>query len=289
MATLLNRRRYMGGGGGYPADAIMTIETNPEVLAICYAQGWCANDKYMTASEAAAVTSIGTVFYNNKNILHFEEFEYFTGVTSVPANGFRGCTNLLTLTIPVNVTSIGNDAIGDNGIKRLVVKATNTTWGNAYTFTNNVIEYFYSNSQNTTISIFGTASGYRSAFIYLTTLELGPNVRSVQGFDAAANLTTVNISEGVTEFKDNCFRYCTSLVSVTLPSTTSVMTHGVFNNCGANLTSVTILATTPPTGISQYTFQNDTNVTIYVPTDSVSAYKSSWARYASFIQAIPTT
>ena len=277
----------MGGGGGYPADALMTIETNPEVLAICYAQGWCANEKYMTYSEAAAVTSIGTVFYNNTSITHFEEFEYFTSVTSIPANGFRGCTNLEVLVIPLNVTSIGNDAFRDNGIKRFICKADNTTWGNQYTFTHNVIEYFYSNSKNTNFSILGTSNSYRSALTSLTKLELGPNVIDVGGFDEAISLTDVTIAEGAKNFKDNCFRRCTALTSIVLPSTTTTMTHGVFNNCGSNLTSVTILATTPPTGISNYTFQNDGNVTIYVPSESVNSYKSSWAQYSSRIQAIP--
>lgn len=275
-------------GGGSADEIIMTSTSNPEVMAVCYAQGWCANAKYMTASEAAAVTDIGTVFYNKNNITHFEELEFFTGITAIAASGFRGCTNLESLVIPVNVTSIGNDAMRDNGVKRLWVKANNTSWGNNYTFTHNVIEYFYSNSSNTVISIFGTSNANRSAFIYLKTLELGPNVRTVQGFDEATQLTTVNIAEGATTFKDNCFRKCTSLASIVLPSTTTTMIHGVFNNCGNALNSVTILATTPPGGsISQYMFQNDPNVVVYVPSESVNAYKSSWAIYASLIQAIP--
>ena len=385
MGTLLNRRRYMGGGGGYPADAIMTIETNPEVLAICYAQGWCANDKYMTASEAAAVTSIGTVFYNNKNIKHFEEFEYFTSVTSIANNGIRNCTNLKTLVIPINVTSIGNDALRNNGIESLYVNCNNTSWGNAYTFADNQIKYLYSNSKNTTpsgtfskletlvlsqnvetlggfrnavllenitmpeslttinancfrgcsklitlnvpsgVTSIGSdafrASGIKSIYIYgnisswgtnafaemtleymysnsqytepkapasLIRLDLGSNVRGVGGF-GSTSVSIVNIQEGAETFYDNCFKNCSSLQSIVLPSTTSVMRDGVFHTC-ASLTSVTILATTPPTGVSQYTFMDTPNAIVYVPSGSVDAYKaaSGWSQYASRIQAIPT-
>ena len=73
---------------------IMTTETNPEVLAVCYAQGWCASPDKMTSLEAAAVTDIGTVFSFNTSITHFEELEYF-GVTSYADNAFKGCTNLI--------------------------------------------------------------------------------------------------------------------------------------------------------------------------------------------------
>ena len=269
----------MGGGGGYPADAIMTIDTNPEVLAICYAQGWCTNDKYMTASEAAAVTSIGTVFYGNKNIKHFEEFEYFTSVTSIANNGFRGCTNLTILKVPTSVTTFGYDAFRNSGIIEMYVYGNVSSWGNTYTFLEMKMEKLYSNSQLTTPS---------NQPVSLTQLELGSNVRTIGGF-SGTSLTTVNIAEGVTTFNDNCFKNCSSLVSITLPSTTKTMTHGVFHTC-ANLTSVTILATTPPTGVSQYTFNSTPNAIVYVPSASVNAYKaaSGWSQYASRIQAIPT-
>lgn len=82
MQSLVNRRRTMNPKGPQ-VNKIMTTATNAPVLAICYAQGWCANSNYMTDVEAAAVTSIGTVFKGVNTITHFEEFKYFTGVTSL--------------------------------------------------------------------------------------------------------------------------------------------------------------------------------------------------------------
>lgn len=110
------RRRFMmlkksesGGGGGYPADAIMTVDSNPEVLAICYAQGWCAHEEYMTASEAAAVSDIGMVF-RYSSIQHFDEFKYFTGLTTIPQYAFQEC-GMTSIEIPNGVTSISAHAI----------------------------------------------------------------------------------------------------------------------------------------------------------------------------------
>ena len=89
MGTLLNRRRYMGGGSA--DEIIMTSISNPEVMAICYAHGWAAHSDYMTKKEAEAVTSIGGAF-NGSNITHFEEMQYFTSVTTLNSNAFKGST-----------------------------------------------------------------------------------------------------------------------------------------------------------------------------------------------------
>ncbi len=111
MGALLNRRRYMGGGGT-PEAIIMTSTSNAEVLAICYAQHWAAHSDYMTQSEAEAVTSFGTAF-RTSSISHFEELSYFTHVTSLADNAFRGCASLAQIVIPSNITSIGGRAFMD--------------------------------------------------------------------------------------------------------------------------------------------------------------------------------
>jgi len=56
------------------------------------------------------------------------------------------------------------------------------------------------------------------------------------------------------------------------------------------LTSVTCEALTPPTlGSNAFNYTN--NCPIYVPSQSVAAYKTAanWSTYASKIRAIPTT
>lgn len=103
------RRRMMmavNNGSVYPSDAIMTIETNPEVLAICYAKGWCANSDYMTAREAAAVTDIGTTFQSKTSIKHFDELQFFS-LTIIPNFAFKQCYNLESITLPKTVNYLG--------------------------------------------------------------------------------------------------------------------------------------------------------------------------------------
>ena len=109
MIDLLMRRREMATKEVYPPDAIMTRKTNPEVLAICNAQGWCGS-KYMTATEAAAVSDIGTVFKGNTTITHFEELQYFIGLTSIPSQAFYNCNKLKKAVLPSTITAINSEA-----------------------------------------------------------------------------------------------------------------------------------------------------------------------------------
>lgn len=56
--------------------------------------------------EAAAVDNIPS--FNSSDITSFNEFKYFTGITKIPSALFRNCSKLISITIPENVTSIGD-------------------------------------------------------------------------------------------------------------------------------------------------------------------------------------
>ena len=95
----------------------VTRKNNPEVMAIVYAQGWAASPKHMTFEEAAAVTDIGTAFKPISaatRITHFDEFQYFTGVTSIGEYAFGNNTvpvlYLSSITLPPSIKTIGNFA-----------------------------------------------------------------------------------------------------------------------------------------------------------------------------------
>lgn len=67
------------GGGGAPK--VYIVFEDPAVEAICVAN-WSSDGIGLTYEDAAAVTSIGTVFQNT-TITKFMELNYFTGVTSL--------------------------------------------------------------------------------------------------------------------------------------------------------------------------------------------------------------
>ena len=97
-------------------NVIMTDKTNPAVLSVMYNNGLCTNANYMTKQEAQAVTDgtfnptgtqSGSIFYNNTSITSFEEFRYFTGMTTLDAYAFYGCTKLKSLKVPTTVVNFG--------------------------------------------------------------------------------------------------------------------------------------------------------------------------------------
>lgn len=97
----------------YPQDIIMTIDSNPEVMAIMWKNGLCASPNYMLKSEAEAVTdeqlqsdtsSNSTSLFYASNITHFEEFKYFTAITRTPV--FKQSTLLKSIVLPNNITNI---------------------------------------------------------------------------------------------------------------------------------------------------------------------------------------
>ena len=95
-------------------NVIMTDKTNPAVLSVMYNNGLCANANYMTKQEAEAVTDgtfnpsgseTGSIFYNNTNITSFDEFRYFTGMTTLDAYAFYECTKMTSLKVPSTVVN----------------------------------------------------------------------------------------------------------------------------------------------------------------------------------------
>ena len=85
----INRRRCMGSS--IPDEIIMTSQSNPSVMAICYAQGWAAHADFMTKREAEAVTSFEIAFKNSQ-ITTFDELVYFTSLTRLENNAFQSST-----------------------------------------------------------------------------------------------------------------------------------------------------------------------------------------------------
>lgn len=82
---------------------------DPKVEAICLV--WDTNkDGKLSQNEAKAVTSLGGKFKGNAEITSFNELRYFTGITEIAANEFKGCTALTTITFPTGITAIGESA-----------------------------------------------------------------------------------------------------------------------------------------------------------------------------------
>lgn len=106
-----------------------------------------------------------------------------------------------------------------------------------------------------------------------------------QAFYDCSGLASVAIGDSVTSIGVGAFYLCDSLISFTIPDSVTLIGDWAFYSC-TSLTSVYCKATTPPSLGGTHVFDyNAPSRQIYVPTNSVDAYKSAtnWSEYASYI------
>ncbi len=85
------------------------------VKALCV-QNWDSDgDGELSTEEAAGVTTLGTVFRENKAIASFEELSYFTGLTAINEYAFFK-SSIQKVVFPPSVTEIGEYAFSESSI-----------------------------------------------------------------------------------------------------------------------------------------------------------------------------
>jgi len=125
-----------------------------------------------------------------------------------------------------------------------------------------------------------------------TTLEVPYGTEVIRNFCFYDNdvVTSITLPETLKSIKKEAFYSCGNLTSITIPANVTYIGEKAFQYC-TSLTSITCLGTVPATlaGTSIYVFDNTNNCPIYVPEDSVDAYKAAWTKYADRIQEMAST
>lgn len=234
------------------------------VKSICL-QNWDTNgDGELSYDEAAAVTTIGTIFKENTEIREFKELKYFTGLTAIDDQAFSKCNNLLSIEIPQNVQSIGSESF----FCQYYIPDPGTT--------------IYNSSLISVILPNGLKSIGTKSFAYCEQLKNIKFPNSILSIGTAAfrhchNLTSIEIPQGAIE--SSAFSMCENVKTITIGKGVTAIASLAFNGCGSNPT-VYCLPSTPPT-CEKTSFKAP--LTIYVPIGSEDVYKEQWDTFADYI------
>ena len=217
-----------GSGDGYSnyQEAIIGCEpenyhekelsiANATVKRLCV-QAFDANgDGVFTYGEAAAVTDLGSVFAGQR-ITSFPELYYFTGLTTINDNAFKGCTSLATIKLPRALKAIGAHAFdGCRALKTFKLPETMNSIGE------------------------GAFAGCRA--ITEMVLPTGLTAIADSTFAGCTSITDINLPLTVRRIGSHAFAGCTKLTSFSLKTFSPEnieMGESVFDN--VDLASATL-------------------------------------------------
>lgn len=232
------------------------------VEKICVDNWDTDEDGYLSYTEAAAVTDLGTIFNGNTEITSFDELQFFIGLTSIPEDAFRNCKNLSSVVLPESVTVIGpaafrdNDALksitisknvevigmgiisGCSNLKTIVVDPENETFDsrnncNAIITKKDFIDSF-DGEEGVTVKKNTLLAGCCSTVIPEDVVVIRNGA-----FNGQKRLTRISIPDSVVELEDGVFYGCSGLESIQLGKGVEILGTAVFMFC-SNLTSITL-------------------------------------------------
>jgi len=273
----------------------MTSRTNHEAMAATYAAGFSNSSRVFSTEEARAVKSLGMA-YAGSDIVTFDEFKYFTGLTSIPAGAFAGCLSLEEITIPACQATIG-DALFEGCASLEKITLNHPSWSNRYLGSGTVLSEYAVGAENTNLRSFdGIIYDVLGTELYavpanITEIAFESTMTAIHaGAMAYCDIEEVTIPTVITVVPDQMCKGCTSLVTAILSTGTVSVGAKAFEGCAA-LKKLEVRTASVPTLVNADAFTgtpiNGGAGYIYATTDTWGDFKAAtnWITYASNIIA----
>ena len=224
-------------------------------------------------------------------------------VTYIGEWSFVACSSLTSVTIPNSVTYIGDCAF------RLCSSLTSIIIPNSVTYINNDAFSYCSSLTSITIpnSVTGIGNHAFDECSSLTSITIPNSVTSIgsAAFSACSSLTSISIPNSVTSIGNYAFSSCDALTTITwdiknytdskynnniFPTSITSFTFGdsvehipsYLCYKMEDLTSIKVKTTTPPT-LGENAFNSEYLKSVYIPDNTLAAYKEAWGTEYIFI------
>ena len=182
-------------------------------------------------------------------------------VTWIEYSAFSHCFGGFSVDIPSSVIGMGGGVFSPSGIKRATFPGS--------------MDYVPKNT-------------FRESELESLVIQEGVTNIKESAFNTCRSLASVSLPSSLIVIERDAFYGCRSLQGLTIPENVTSIEARAFAGCSA-LTDLIVKAVTPPTLASSAFAGMPGNVNIYVPANSVDAYKtaSGWSSWEQCIQAIP--
>lgn len=306
------------GGGEEPAERgtfVITynVTSTTQPTKILNAQGISGIERAALEDNTTIPIATGYTFSNTG----LQNVYYTLKTSTVPKYAFYECPQLVKVTIPAGVETIGQGAFNSCNLTGItMVNNLKTIEGFSFaanpnltgvTIPNSVTSIgeaaFAYNTKLKSINIPTGISTIPSFFVTdctsLTSISIPSNITRIQNsaFNGSGLSGTLTIPNSVTFIGTRAF-FCTKISRVVVGTGIREIQWLAFSACDtSSLTRITINAGTPPTiygpsydsggNLMKGTFDDTNNCAIYVPSTSVNAYKTTgdWIYYAERIRS----
>ena len=211
---------------------------------------YCSGLKTFTVEDGESLIAFGTDalpsiehLYIGRNWSYSENsaiaknissVEIGNSVTELPDYAFYNCRYLTSVAIPNSVTTIDNYAFyGCSGLTSMAIPNSVTSIGNYAFYACSGLKTFTVEDGESLIAFGG------GALPSLNHLYIGRNWSCSEDKAIAANITSVEIGNSVTELPNYAFSDCSGLTSVAIPNSVTSIGNYAFYYC-SGLTSVAI-------------------------------------------------
>ena len=207
---------------------------------------------------------ISNTYSNGRGVIVFDK-----NITAISEYAFYNCTKLTSIKMPKSITKIKDYAFYCTKLSEIDIP-TNATVIADYAFCSTRLNKLVIPNKVTTIGDYAFKECSS-----LTSITIPDSVTSIgsYAFCGCTSLTSVNIGNSVTWIGSYAFYACSRLKSVAIGNSVTSIKYGAFEDC-ISLTSVYCKPITPPTGDARMFYHTASNLKIYVPRNSVNAYRS---------------